>query len=523
MSLEPFSAPIASSSDPVILDGSPLDFADLTYIARRTSPIRATRAAMQRVEEARQVLLDAIDSGRPVYGATTGVGAMKNVSWSLDELEEFNTGLVRAHHFGTGDPFPVEVVRNAIAIRTNMALTGQVGCSHELVQAFLELLNQDVIPVVRRTGSIGCADIGLMGQIGAVLTGVGEAVFQGQRLPAPVALERAGLKPIKLAPRDSLAAISTNSVAYAAAANALREAAHTVRILLATGLATAGALGASRDPWRAVAHVGTKSEAVIGAWLYFNALGWEWPDGTNVQDPLSLRMMSQVFATTFDTLTTAAQTVLAATGRPDDNPVVAGGKVLTSGGSLPLDVTVFVQAAQLGLAHVARNSFNRCVLLGNGGRRNLPVNLVAPGAIATGFGPLIKLAGDLYIRVQSLMAPISAQALVVADGIEDEAAFLPLVVERVERQVLALRRMAAIEALLAAQAMDISGDKASNVPGLVYGTTRNVSPFYVSDRPLSMDIEAIEEALNSPAFLDQLLGLSVLDEVDAFFALGGSR
>lgn len=513
----------AASTEPVILDGRPLDFATLTRIARRSTHVAADETALERVRAAREVLLGAIAAGRPVYGSNTGVGAMKDVSWSDAELDEFNTGLVRAHHFGTGVPFPTEVVRTAIAIRTNMALTGRVGCTTELIEAFLALLERDVVPVVRRTGSIGCADIGLMGQIGAVLTGVGEAMHGGERLSAAVALERAGLEPFKLAPRDSLAAVSTNSVAFAAAANAVREAAHALRILLATGLATAGALGASRDPWKAVAHVGTQREATIGAWLYFNAMGWDWPDATHVQDPLSLRMMSQVFATAFESVTTVARTILAATGRTDDNPVVAGGQVLTSGGSLPLDVTVFMQAAQLGLAHVARNSFNRCVLLGNGGRRNLPVNLVAPGAIATGFGPIIKLAGDLFVRVLSLTAPISPQALVVADGIEDEAAFLPLVVERFERQVLALRRLAAIEAMLAAQAMDISGDKPGNVPGLIHGLVRRLAPFYTTDRPLSMDIEAIEEALNSQAFLAELLDLSVLDEVDGFFALGPTR
>lgn len=523
MSLD-FAEPITPvSSEPVILEGKPLDFATLTRIARKSTHVAADGVALDRVREARGVLMDAIASGQPVYGSTTGVGAMKDVTWSPDELEAFNMGLVRAHHFGTGEPFPTEVIRTAIAIRTNMALTGRVGCSVELVEAFLALLARDVIPVVRRTGSIGCADIGLMGQIGAVLTGVGEAVYGGQRLSAAAALERAGLKPVRLAARDSLAAVSTNSVAFAATANAVRESAHALRVLLATGLTTAGALGASRDPWKAVAHVGTQREATVGAWLYFNAMGWDWPVGTHVQDPLSLRMMSQVFATAFESVVMAAKTVVAATGRTDDNPVVAGGQVLTSGGSLPLDVTVFLQAAQLGLAHVARNSFNRCVLLGNGGRRGLPVNLVAPNAIATGFGPIIKLAGDLFVRVLSLTAPISPQSLVVADGIEDEAAFLPLVVERFERQVLALRRLAAIEAMLAVQAMDISGDKPGSVPGLIYGLVRRLAPFYVSDRPLSMDIEAIEEALNSQEFLGELLELSGLDEIDDYFALGPTR
>ncbi|MEO5807936.1 MAG: aromatic amino acid ammonia-lyase [Devosia sp.] len=502
------------------LDGKPLSFADLARIGEGIAPLSADSDALERVAIARDVIETAIANGQPVYGATTGVGAMKDVQWSPEDYDAFNLGLVRAHHFGTGEAFPLEVVRGAMAIRVNMALTGRVGCTVDLVNMYLQLLSADVVPVVRRTGSIGCADIGLMGQIGAVLTGAGEAVYSGERLPAEIALARAGLKPFKLAPRDSLASISTNAVAYAAAARALRDAAGTVRVLLATGLTTAGALGASRDPWKAVAHVGTEREANIGSWLYFNAMGWDWPNATHIQDPLSLRMMSQVFATGFESLMVAGRTILAATGRTDDNPVVAGGQVLTSGGSLPLDVTVFLQTAQLGMAHIARNSFNRCVLLGNGGRRDLPVNLVAPGAIATGFGPIIKLAGELFARVLSLSNPVSAMSMVVAGGLEDEATFLPLVVERFERQVVALQRLAALEGILSAQAMDISGDQPGNVPGIIYTLVRRHCAFYRNDRPLSAEVEAVEGALGSDALVGELISHSTIMDLDEFFALG---
>ncbi|MGV8854294.1 MAG: aromatic amino acid ammonia-lyase [Devosia sp.] len=505
---------------PIILNGKPLSFADIARIGDRQARLVADEDALVRVAGARVVIEEAIASGQAVYGATTGVGAMKDVDWTPDQLDAFNLGLVRAHHFGTGEAFSNEIVRTAMAIRVNMALTGRVGCTTDLVQAYLALLSADVVPVVRRTGSIGCADIGLMGQIGAVLTGAGEASFNGSRLPAAEALSQAGLRPVKLAPRDSLASISTNAVGYAAAANAIRDAARTVRVMLATGLTTAGALGASRDPWKAVAHVGTEREAGIGAWLYFNAKGWDWPNATHVQDPLSLRMMSQVFATGFETLVAAGKTLLAATGRTDDNPVVAGGQVLTSGGSLPLDVTVFLQTAQLGLAHIARNSFNRCVLLGNGGRRDLPVNLVPSGTIATGFGPIIKLAGELFARVLSMTNPISANSMVVAGGLEDEAAFLPLVVERFERQVLALNRLSALEAILAAQAMDISGDSPGNVPGIIYKLVREHADYYTVDRPLSSEVEAVELALGSEGLMNELIAHSTIMELDEFFALG---
>lgn len=509
-----------SASTPIILDGHPLTFGNLARIGARAATLVPEDDAMRRVDAARKVVDDKIARGEPVYGTTTGVGAMKDVEWSPEDLETFNMGLVRAHHFGTGAPFPNSVVRAAMAIRVNTALTGRVGCSRGLVEAYLALLRTDVVPVVRRTGSIGTADIGLMGQIGAVLTGVGEAVYQNRRMSAEAALAEAGLKPVRMQARDSLASISVNAVGFAAAAEATRSAASALRMLLATSLTTAGALGASRDPWKAVAHVGTEREAEIGSWLYRNAMGWDWPNATHVQDPLSLRMMPQVYGAGFDTLLVAGRTILAATGRTDDNPVVVDNQVLTSGGSLPLDVTIYLQSAQLGLAHVARNSFNRCVLLANGARRDLPINLVPRGAIATGFGPIIKLAGELFARALSMSVPVSAQSMVVAAGIEDEAAFLPLVVERFERQVRALRRLAALEGLLAAQAMDIHGDRPSGVPQMIYEKVRKHAAFYTVDRPLSAEVEVIENDLGSEQSVAELISHAPIPDLDEFFALG---
>ena len=157
------------------------------------------------------------------------------------------------------------------------------------------------------------------------------------------------------------------------------------------------------------------------------------------------------------------------------------------------------------MAHAARNAFNRCVLLGNGQRRDLPVNLVPKGRIATGFGPIIKLAGEIFSRVLSMSNPVSAQSLVVAAGLEDEAAFLPLVIERFERQMRALKRLAALEALLAAQAADILGDQPKGVSGMIYDVVRSHADFYTVDRPLSSEVEAIEEGLGADAFVSKLI------------------
>ncbi|MDR6664657.1 aromatic amino acid lyase [Rhizobium sp. 1399] len=502
------------------LSGQPFSFAEMMRIGSGKVALSASEIGMQRVKIARSIVEDAIESGMPVYGATTGVGAMKDVEWSPEDLEVFNLGLVRAHHFGTGTPFSCNVVRNAMAMRVNTALTGQVGCTPDLIDAYMRMLKADLIPVVRRTGSIGCADIGLMGQIGAVLTGVGEAIYRGNRMQAAEAFQAAGMEPVRMAPRDSLASLSVNAVSFAAAAETTRNAAASIRVLLATGMMASGALGASRDPWRAVRHVGTAREALIGAWLCNASDEWEWPVATHVQDALSLRMIAQVFGAVIENLLSTGHKILAATGRSDDNPVVVEGRVMTSGGSLPLDVTILLESAALCMAHAARNAFNRCVLLGNGQRRGLPVNLVPPGRIATGFGPIIKLAGEIFSRVLSMSNPVSAQSLVVAAGLEDEAAFLPLVIERFDRQMRALKRLAALEALLSAQAIDIIGDTPKGVAGMLYEVVRKHAAFYTVDRPLSAEVEAIEEELGSDAFLSKLIEQVPIASFDDFFALG---
>ncbi|MBE7732846.1 aromatic amino acid lyase [Devosia faecipullorum] len=501
------------------LDGQPLSLAQLADISTGRVVLTANADAMVRVRAARQVLENHIARGEPVYGATTGVGAMKDISWTLADQNQFNVGLVHAHSFGIGDVFAPSIVRSAMAIRTNVMLNGQVGVTGELVEMYLAMIAADIVPVVRRVGSIGCADIGLMGQIGAVLTGAGEVYAQGRRMSAAAALTQAGIAPMIFAPRDSLASLSTNAVVYAAAAHALRDAASVVRTALAVGLTTAGALGASRDPWLAASHLGSSHEAMAGAWLTGNAAAWNWKEATHVQDPLSLRMMAQIYGAGFDALVAAGHAVVAATSRSDDNPVVIEGKVMTSGGSLPLEVTLAMQTVQLALAHLARNGLNRCIILGNGGRRDLPVNLVPSGVIATGMGPVVKLAGELFARVLALSSPVSAQALVVAGGMEDEATFLPLVVERFEQQILALHQLAALEALLAAQAIDLAQDTPQGVAKLTFDTVRGQFGFSHADRPLSQALEAISAALANSDCLSALLSLSPLAKIDEFFAL----
>jgi hypothetical protein len=108
---------IAASRFAIQLDGTPCDFEMIARIGSGTAIMSPDAAGLARCRQGRSALEQRISKGLPIYGVTTGVGAMKDVSLSPEDLAWFNQGLVQVHRFGTGQPLPSSVVRNAMAIR----------------------------------------------------------------------------------------------------------------------------------------------------------------------------------------------------------------------------------------------------------------------------------------------------------------------------------------------------------------------------------------------------------------------
>ncbi len=71
--------------------------------------------------------------------------------------------------------------------------------------------------------------------------------------------------------------------------------------------------------------------------------------------------------------------------------------------------------------------------------------------------------------------------------------------------------------------MDIHGDRPSGVPQMIYERVRKYAAFYDSDRPLSAEVEIIENDLASDVTLGELISQAPLPGLDDFFALGPVR
>lgn len=505
----------------VILDGAPLDAATLRQVL--AGPVRPEwpEAATARVAAGRAVLEQALAAGQPIYGATTGVGAMKHTEHRDGAaIAAFNAGLAFAHQVAVGEEVAPGVVRLMLALRLNTLATGRVGVTPGFVQRMVAMLRADLLPVVQARGSVGCGDLGQMGQLAAVMAGQGAARLAGVALPAAEACAQAGLAPYVMQPRESLAAVGSNAFGLARSAAAVLRAGDAMRQAMGQAAVTAVAWGLDRAVWRAARHSLIPGEAAMAGWLEA-ALDdqRDWPQRSSVHDALSGRFLVQILAASLSAAEDALRAVLRHSAHVDDNPVICDGQVVTSGASLLCDLSARMAALHLAMAQLGRNVFNRCLMLSNGSLPGLTVNLVPPGVIGTGYGPLMKLAQEQAVRLNAAAAPVATLNLTLAAGLEDEALLIPLAAERLEAQAEALEWLLTVEALLAGQALELRGVLPGRMVARHMAVLRAHIPPFTGDMPLSAPLTALRESLCCPKLRAELRALAPFLPFDAEMAM----
>ncbi|MGS0997300.1 HAL/PAL/TAL family ammonia-lyase [Rhodanobacter sp. UC4436_H3] len=212
---------ITAVGETILLDGSSLTRTQLVAVARQGASVALDQAQLKRVQRAADFLADKVNCGEPTYGVTTGFGSnadkLLGAHRVRDELpghqsadgtlmEELQHNLIITHAVCVGKPFAAEVVRAMLVIRINTLMRGHSGIRVSTLEALAAMLNAGVVPVVPEKGSVGASgDLAPLSHLAIVLLGGGEAFYEGERMPGAQALERAGLKPIRLSFKEGLA------------------------------------------------------------------------------------------------------------------------------------------------------------------------------------------------------------------------------------------------------------------------------------------------------------------------------
>ena len=181
------------------------------------------------------------------------------------DLATLQRNIVLSHAAGTGDPAPVAVVRLMMALKLASLAQGASGVRPETVALLEAMLERGATPVVPAQGSVGASgDLAPLSHMTAAMIGVGQIDLDGERLPATVALERAGLAPVVLGPKEGLALLNGTQFSTANALAGLFGAENLFQSALVTGALSTEAAKGSDTPFDPRIHTLRRHQGQIG-------------------------------------------------------------------------------------------------------------------------------------------------------------------------------------------------------------------------------------------------------------------
>ncbi len=484
--------------------GGALSVQEVVAVAREHEPVELDGSAADAMRQSRQVVRDLVDGDRRVYGINTGYGEMKDVAIPRSELQTQQLNLLRSHNVTVGSPFPQEVVRAAILIRANVLAQGYSGVREELVEALIALLNSGVHPVLRKGGSTdnaaGLANVGL------VLAGAGEASLEGETVSGSTALERAGLEPLTLQPKEGLALISGTATMTALLALGVNDAARLIDTADMSGAWVFELIGkqpGAFDPDVAAVHPQPGQEtsaANVRALIGNGAVSTHMS-----QDPLSIRCIPQIHGAARQFLGIAKETVETELGSVTDNPLVfPDGRVLSNGNFNGQHLATAADALGGVMLNLGRASEQRFARLLEGGE-GIPVQLTERSGPEMGLSRLQYAAASLITEAASSGSP-SGQSLVTAAGQEDIHAVGNIAGMELRDLIERVRYVVAMELLGAARATSFESSVSDPIDRLAERFTAAVD-VPDGDASWSPRVETAVQYLQSPAHTDNITEL----------------
>jgi histidine ammonia-lyase len=496
-------------SPTVILDGSPLTFAQVESVARGGQRVALSPEAMARMAASRRVVEAHLSDGEAHYGINTGFGSLSRKRIPDGDLAALQRNLVRSHAAGVGAPLPRDVVRAVMLLLAASLARGCSGVRPGLAESLVRMLNADVVPVVPEVGSVGASgDLAPLAHIALVLIGEGEAYGPGRGDPVPAAgvLEAAGLTPAALEAKEGLALINGTHLMAAQAALLCSDFDRLFgAALVATAMSIDGCRGtdAFLDP--RVYHARNQpGPAVVAARLRALLAGSQIipshrEDDPRVQDPYSLRCAPVVLGAAWDAAGYVKLVAGAELGAVTDNPLVfaegeGGGPIVSAGNFHGMPVAIPLDVLAIALSHIAGISERRTffMLSATDPQNPIPAYLSPSPGLHSGLMIAQYTAAACCNEIIGLCTPASVANIPTSAGIEDYNSFGPRSAAKARRTMELATSVVAIELLCAAEAIDHQRPlRSSPAVERAHDLVRSVVPRLTADRPPAPDIGAV--------------------------------
>jgi histidine ammonia-lyase len=464
--------------------------------------------ARSRVSQAREHVERVVAEGRTVYGVTTGFGALADELIAPSEAAELQHRIIRSHATAVGEPLSRPEARAMLLLRAHVLALGHSGVRPEVIDLMVGMLNADVIPVVPEQGSLGASgDLAPLACLALPLIGEGEVFGASDRQhePAPTALQRVGLQPVRLEAKEGLALVNGTqgmlAIGILSGARAERlaraadiTAAMSIEALFGTDAPFDERLQELRPHPGQMASASNLRRILAGSPI----LASHRESSHLVQDAYSLRCSPQVHGAMRDMLRHVNAVLEIEANAVSDNPIVLSDGDVRSGGNFhgqPVAVAMDSMATAL-VSTIGISERRLYRLLDHRASNGLPPFLVQGSGLNSGFMLVQYTAASLVSECKTLAHPASIDSIPSSAGQEDHVS-MGMTAARHAREIVANAELVvAMEALAAAQALDL---RAPLEPGpatsAARAAVRRNASFLEEDRDLRPDIEAVVASL----------------------------
>lgn len=499
----------------VVLGTSGTTAADVIAVARGNARIEISAEAVAALAAAREIVDALAAKPEPVYGVSTGFGALATRHIGPELRAQLQRNIVRSHAAGMGPRVEREVVRALMFLRLKTVCSGRTGVRPEVAQTMADVLNAGITPVVHEYGSLGCSgDLAPLSHCALTLMGEGDAEGpDGELKPAGELLAAHGITPVELREKEGLALLNGTDGMLGMLVMALADldalyksadvtAALTLEALLGTAKVLAPELHAIRPHPGQAASAANMLAVLAGSEL----TGHHQDDAPRVQDAYSVRCAPQVAGAGRDTLAharTVAERELAAAV---DNPVVLpDGRVESNGnfhGAPVAYVLDFLAIAAADLGSIAERRTDR--LLDKNRSHGLPPFLADDAGVDSGLMIAQYTQAALVSELKRLAVPASADSIPSSAMQEDHVSMGWSAARKLRTVVDNLTRVVAIELYAATRAVELrEGLTPAPATRAVIEAVRKAGVEGPGpDRFLSPDLAAADAFVRSGALLE---------------------
>jgi histidine ammonia-lyase len=492
----------------VVLGTSGAAADDVIAVARHGARVELSPEAREEVARVRAHVDALAKSDTPVYGISTGFGALATKHVPADYRTQLQKSLIRSHAAGMGPVVEREVVRALMFLRAKTLASGRTGIRPEVLETMIALLNAGITPVVHEYGSLGCSgDLAPLSHCALVLMGEGRATGpDGEERPVPELLAEAGIDPVVLAEKEGLALVNGTDGMLGQLAMAIADLRELLTVADITAAMSVEALLGTDQVFRPELHgplrphpgQAASADTMFRVLAHSPIVASHREGDTRVQDAYSLRCAPQVAGAARDAVEYAATVAERELAAAIDNPVVLPDGTVTSNGNFhgaPVAYVLdFLAIVTADVASIAERRTDR--LLDPARSHGLPPFLADDPGVDSGLMIAQYTQAGLVSENKRLAAPASVDSIPSSAMQEDHVSMGWHAARKLRTAVGNLRRVLAIELVAAARGIEL---RAPLRPGPATGAAVAVLRERVAgpgpDRFLAPELAAAEELI----------------------------